>query len=69
MTPTLEQRVTPMHGNILRALKEVLRESAWAVLRREANPNAPMWSDGPSIDRRHAGVEESHAGVPSDLQA
>ena len=69
MTTPWEERVTLLHGNILWALGEVLRVSAWALLRREANPNAPMWSDGPSIDWCLAGVEESHAGVPSDLQA
>jgi hypothetical protein len=69
MTPTMEQRVAVLHGNILWALKEGLRVSAWAPLQREANPGGPMWSDGPSIDWRLAGVKKRHAVAPSDLQA
>ena len=69
MTPTMEQRVAVLHGSILRALKEVLRVSAWALLQREANPGGPMWRGGRSINRRLAGVKKPHAVAPRDPQA
>jgi hypothetical protein len=66
MTPATEQCAAGLHGNIQWAQNDVLRASAGVLLLRVANPGGRMWRDDPSMDRRLAGMEETHAVSPSD---